>query len=180
MKGDLYVCIIRIWLGQPKSTLADIKVRRRTRGSCAMVVETRNTLLRSLMVGSTDLNFVSRCSSLKKPTSEQLEALGCLSKTNIIQTYLKSDDNKTERRVRQRGTKQDGFNFYYTEKVDIGAGERLEQENKITPSEYISYLAEADTSLHQISKIRRCFIYSPILIWICSCGQVFFYTRKAG
>ena len=29
-----------------------------------MVVETRNTLLRRLTVGSTDFNFVSRCSSL--------------------------------------------------------------------------------------------------------------------
>ena len=30
---------------------------------------------------------------------------------------------------------------------------------RMTPEEYIEYLAEADTSLHQISKIRRCFIY---------------------
>ena len=39
------------------------QVRHRTCGFCAMVVETRNTLLQSLMVGSTDFNFVSRCSS---------------------------------------------------------------------------------------------------------------------
>ena len=36
----------------------------------------------------------------------------------------------TERRVRQRGTKQDGFTFYYTEKTDIGPGERIEKEEK--------------------------------------------------
>lgn len=140
------------WIGHPhlrvfdNSTNFDGKVKR--------VVEEVFALLGEPIPKEVERKFL-----IKKPTSEELETLGCISKTNIIQTYLKSDDSKIERRVRQRGTKQDGFNFYYTEKVDIGVGERLEQENKITPNEYISYLAEADTSLHQISKIRRCFIY---------------------
>ena len=96
---------------------------------------------------------------IKKPTKEQIDALGCVSKTNIIQTYLYSKDVNVERRVRQRGTKQDGFTFYYTEKTNIGLGERLEKEEKISPDEYISYLSEADTNLHQISKVRYCFIF---------------------
>ena len=82
-----------------------------------------------------------------------------MSKTNIIQTYLYSKDVNVERRVRQRGTKQDRFTFYYTEKTNIGLGERLEKEEKISPNEYISYLSEADTNLHQISKVRYCFIF---------------------
>ena len=143
---------LEAWIGHPHLRVFDNSTN--FEGKVKRVVEEVFALLGEPVPKEVERKFL-----IKKPTPEQLEVLGCLSKTNIIQTYLKSDDNKTERRVRQRGTKQDGFNFYYTEKVDIGAGERLEQENKITPSEYISYLAEADTSLHQISKIRRCFIY---------------------
>ena len=96
---------------------------------------------------------------IKMPTKKELESLGCVSINNIIQTYLNEVEDGVERRVRQRGTKQDGFSFYYTEKKEIGKGERMEVERKITPEEYISYLSETDTSLHQISKIRHCFIF---------------------
>ena len=140
------------WIGHPHLRVFDNSTN--FEGKVKRVIEEVFALLGEPVPKEVERKFL-----IKKPTSEELETLGCISKTNIIQTYLKSDDPKIERRVRQRGTKQDGFNFYYTEKVDIGAGERLEQENKITPNEYISYLAEADTSLHQISKIRRCFIY---------------------
>lgn len=97
---------------------------------------------------------------IKMPTAEQIEALGCVSKANIIQTYLKKGDNVTERRIRQRGDQKNGFTFYYTEKTDISAGVRIEDERKITPEEYLRLLAEADTSLHQISKVRHCFVYN--------------------
>lgn len=96
---------------------------------------------------------------IKKPTQEEIEALGYMSKTNIIQTYLRRKNPDVERRVRQRGSKEDGFSFYYTEKTDLTDGERLEKEEKITPAEYIAYLSEANTLLHQVSKTRYCFIY---------------------
>lgn len=96
---------------------------------------------------------------IKKPNQEEIDSLGYISKTNIIQTYLTSKDNNVERRVRQRGTSEEGYTFYYTEKSDISNGKRLEREEKITPNDYINYLAEANTSLHQISKTRYCFIY---------------------
>ena len=95
---------------------------------------------------------------IRKPTPEQLKGLGFLSTTNIIQTYLKSDEN-TERRVRQRGTQESGYSFYYTEKTDIGYGERFEKEELISQRKYVELLAEADTTLHQIQKTRHCFIY---------------------
>lgn len=96
---------------------------------------------------------------IKMPTPEQITKLGCISETNIIQTYLNKGENVAERRIRQRGSKQNGFSFYYTEKTDISSGVRIENERKITPDEYLQLLTEADTSLHQISKIRRCFVY---------------------
>lgn len=96
---------------------------------------------------------------IKKPTEEELNSLGYVAKTDIVQTYLYSRGG-AERRVRQRGTKKDGFAFYYTEKLDVRDGERIEKERKISQKEYISYLSEADTSLHQISKTRYCFLYA--------------------
>jgi len=96
---------------------------------------------------------------IKKPTKEQIEKLGYVSRTNIIQTYLKRTNNDIERRLRQRGTKEDGYYFYYTEKTDVGHGERVEIERKLTKDEYITLLAETDSSLHQISKERYCFVY---------------------
>lgn len=96
---------------------------------------------------------------IRRPTEKELEKLGYVSKTNIMQTYLYKKGD-TERRIRQRGTRKDGFAFYYTEKTDVWDGERIERERKISPKEYISYLSEADTSLHQISKTRYCFVYA--------------------
>ena len=143
---------LNAWIGHPHLRVFDNSTN--FEGKIKRVVEEVFALL-----GEPTPKEVERKFLIKKPTDEELERLGCISETNIIQTYLKSEDSKRERRVRQRGTKEKGYNFYYTEKVDIGAGERFEQENKITPNEYINYLAESDTSLHQISKVRRCFIY---------------------
>lgn len=97
---------------------------------------------------------------VRKPSEEEILALGYTSKTNIIQTYLHQKGN-AERRVRQRGTKESGYTFYYTEKVDVtsGHGQRIEREKKITQREYLNYLMDADTSFHQISKERYCFIH---------------------
>lgn len=140
------------WIGHPylrvfdNSTNFDGKIKR--------VVEEVFSLLGEPVPKEIERKFL-----IKKPTLKEIESLGYVSKTNIIQTYLKSNNSKIERRVRQRGTKENGFNFYYTEKSDTGFGERIEIERKITPDEYIELLSEADTYLHQISKIRYCFIY---------------------
>ena len=96
---------------------------------------------------------------IKMPTAEQIKNLGCVSRTQIIQTYLQKGENTAERRIRQRGDQKNGFTCYYTEKTDVSAGVRIEDEHRISPDEYLRYLAEADTSLHQISKVRYCFAY---------------------
>ena len=96
---------------------------------------------------------------IKKPSEKEISELGCISKTNIVQTYLKSEDTNIERRIRQRGDENDGYSFYYTEKTPISSGERIEKESIITPKKYIELLVEADSSLHQILKTRYCFMY---------------------
>lgn len=94
---------------------------------------------------------------INMPDIAELKKKYKIVKTNIIQTYLKSDNN-TERRVRQRGIPGD-YVYYYTEKEDVSHGKRIERERKISQSKYITLLGEADTSLHQISKTRYCIVY---------------------
>lgn len=140
------------WIGHPhlrvfdNSTDFDGKVNR--------VIEEVFALLGEPMPKEIERKFL-----IKKPTKEQIESLGCISETNIIQTYLKRGDGVAERRIRQRGSEKNGFSFYYTEKTDIESGVRIENERKITPEEYLQLLTEADTTLHQISKVRHCFVY---------------------
>lgn len=93
---------------------------------------------------------------IKKPDFEKLKSLYECTTVSIVQTYLISEDN-TERRVRQRGI-NGNYTFYYTEKKRINDLTREEKEEKITRDEYINYLTQADTNLHQIIKERTCFI----------------------
>lgn len=95
---------------------------------------------------------------IEYPSEEIISKLEYSSVSNIIQTYLKCYDG-CERRIRQRGSKETGYNFYYTEKTPVSNIERIEKERKISPDEYIQYLSDADTGLHQVSKTRYCFIY---------------------
>ena len=95
---------------------------------------------------------------IKYPDKNILENLNFSSKSEIIQTYLKSEGN-IERRIRQRGTKENGYNFYYTEKESISGIKRIEKEKKITVKEYVNLLIDANPLLHQISKTRYCFVY---------------------
>lgn len=91
---------------------------------------------------------------IERPDINMLSTLKNCRKVNIIQTYLTSKENE-ERRVRQRGI--DGnFIFTLTSKKRISEISRLETEKRITESEYLNLLNEADTSLHQVKKERFC------------------------
>lgn len=79
-------------------------------------------------------------------------------KVDIVQTYLTESKPGVERRVRQRGVGGD-YTFYYTEKQKVSDVTRVETERKISKEEYIGYLMEADSSLHQVRKQRTCFVY---------------------
>lgn len=143
---------LKAWMGHPhlrvfdNSTDFEGKIKR-------VIEELFNAL------GEPIPKEIERKYLIKKPTIEELNKFEFISRTNITQTYLKRKDKDIERRVRQRGIKEEGFNFYYTEKTNVSSGERIENEQKISEEEYINYLSEADTSLHQISKERFCFLY---------------------
>lgn len=77
-------------------------------------------------------------------------------KTEIIQTYLKSNDD--EIRVRQRGI---NGNYIYTQtiKKNINNIKRIEIEKRLSKDEYLELLMDADTKKHQIRKTRYCLVY---------------------
>ena len=111
------------------------------------------------LLGEPKPSEIERKFLIKYPTKEQLSKLDYVTKSEILQTYLKRLDENVERRVRQRGTKEKGYSYYYTEKESINSVKRLEQEEKISVNQYVDLLNEADTELHQIKKTRYCFIY---------------------
>lgn len=143
---------LEAWIGHPHLRVFDNSTD--FEGKTQRVVEEIFAL-----IGEPAPKEIERKYLIKKPTIEQIASLGCVSKTNIIQTYLISNDANTERRVRQRGTKETGYSFYYTEKTSIGFGERIEKEEKISEKKYVELLADANTTLHQVAKTRYCFVY---------------------
>lgn len=143
---------LNAWVGHPHLRIID--------NSTDFIGKINNTEKEIFSVlGASTPKEVERKFLIKKPTKAELDSLGCVSETNIIQTYLVNANDKSERRIRQRGTESDGYTFYYSEKTDIGLGERYETGRRLSQSEYIMMLAEADTHFHQISKVRRCFVY---------------------
>lgn len=94
---------------------------------------------------------------IKMPNVEELHRRYDCTTVDIIQTYLVEKEKGVERRVRQRGV-NGNYTFYYTEKQKVNETTRTEHERKISESEYLELLMEADTSLHQIKKQRTCFI----------------------
>lgn len=94
---------------------------------------------------------------IEMPDMAELQNKHECTTVDIIQTYLVNKESGTERRIRQRGVNGD-YSFYYTEKKKISNVSREEVERKITQTEYIKLMTEADTTLHQVKKRRTCFV----------------------
>ncbi|MBQ7352171.1 MAG: AAA family ATPase [Clostridia bacterium] len=89
-------------------------------------------------------------SSIKNPTLKCVE---------IIQTYLHSQNENEEIRIRQRGA--DG-NYTYTKTIKkaISPIKRVEIEKRISKDEYLDLLMNSDTNKKQIRKTRYCMIHN--------------------
>lgn len=96
---------------------------------------------------------------IKKPDTSIFDKLEFCNSVEISQTYLTSSDKNTERRVRQRGTKEKGYNYYYTEKTAVDSCSRIEIEKKISQREFCEFLSEADPLRYTVRKRRYCFLY---------------------
>ncbi len=91
------------------------------------------------------------------PDIAWLESLPKCQKIDIIQTYLRANPGE-EIRVRQRG--QNGSYIYYkTVKRRALEGKRIEVEKRLSQSEYLSLLMDADITRRQIRKTRYCLSY---------------------
>lgn len=94
---------------------------------------------------------------IEYPDIKWLSSIPNCRRIEIIQTYLKSDTDE-EVRLRQRGC--DGHYVYYqTTKRGISDIKRVEMERRLSESEYIRLLMNADTTRRQIRKDRYCLTY---------------------
>lgn len=100
---------------------------------------------------------------IKMPDIQKLSSIYSVKSSSITQTYLKA--SKSNRRVREKII--DGVAVYYfTEKQDITALVRTENERIISKEEYLEFLKSADTNLQQIKKDRHFFEYDSKIIEI--------------
>ncbi len=86
-------------------------------------------------------------------------------KTQIIQTYLLSDDPNTELRIRQSGF--DGsYSYSFTSQSQLEVSSNVATTvtigKRITEKEYLSNCMKANTDLHQIKKDRYSFVFNNV------------------
>lgn len=112
----------------------------------------------SSFLGEPEPFEIERKFLIEYPDIEWLEANPTCRKVEIIQTYLNSTDDK-EVRVRQRGI--DGNYIYFqTIKQKVSDIKRIEIEKRLSQSEYIELLMDADTTKRQIRKTRYCLTHN--------------------
>jgi len=111
----------------------------------------------SVFLGEPEPYETERKFLIEYPDIKKLEASLDCRRVEIIQTYLRSNENE-EVRVRQRG--EDGnFVYFKTIKRQVNGIKRVEIEQRLTKDEYLSLLMDIDTSKRQIRKNRYCLMY---------------------
>lgn len=142
--------LISAWTGHPhlriidNSTSFEEKLRR-------LIAEISGFL------GEPEPLEIERKFLIAYPDLEQLEHDPSCRRIEIIQTYLKSSRDE-EVRVRQRGM-NGSYVYFKTTKKTISALKRVEIEKRLSQSEYLELLMEADTTKRQIRKTRYCLTY---------------------
>ncbi len=142
--------LISAWTGHPHFRVIDNssgfeeKMRR-------LIVEI------SSFLGEPEPLEIERKFLIEYPDITWLENEPNCQRVEIIQTYLKSDDDE-EVRVRQRGS-NGHYVYFKTIKRKVSGIKRVEIESRLSQTEYLSLLMEADTSRRQIRKTRYCLTY---------------------
>lgn len=85
-----------------------------------------------------------------------ISKLNLKNKVEIYQTYLKNEENETQRRVRKIAY-NDAIKYTYTEKLFITSVTRREMEYEILETEYLRLLTQARDDCAPIDKIRYYF-----------------------
>ncbi len=111
----------------------------------------------SAFLGEPEPFEIERKFLIEYPDLKWLASMPNCRRVEIIQTYLKSDENE-EIRVRQRGF--DGHYVYFqTTKRAVSGMKRVEIERRLSEREYLRLLMNADTTRRQIRKDRYCLTY---------------------
>ena len=111
----------------------------------------------SSFLGEPEPYEIERKFLIEYPDLKWLESQPNCQRIEIIQTYLKAD-NDEEVRVRQRGI--DGNYIYFqTIKRMVNNLKRVEIEKRLSQGEYLRMLMNADTTMRQIRKDRYCLTY---------------------
>ncbi len=143
--------IIASWTGHPHFRIIDNSSDFETKMK-RLLKEISNVL------GEPEPYEIERKFLIDMPDLNYLENLPTCEKVQIVQTYLKSDDNE-EVRIRQRGSKN-SFTYSKTRKIAISNLKRIEVEERLTEEEYINELLNADPERGQIIKTRYCLVYN--------------------
>ncbi len=110
-----------------------------------------------LFLGEPDPIEIERKYLIEYPDLKALEADPLCRKVDIVQTYLKTEDDH-EYRIRKRG--ENGHYVYYeTWKSKDGGLKRLQRERRMTESRYNELLEQADPNFHTLEKTRYYFTY---------------------
>ena len=92
---------------------------------------------------------------IERPSLHMLETLPNCERVDIIQTYLKTDKDTEELRIRQRGA--NGHYIYFkTRKKKLSDMKRIEEEERLTQEEYVSLMVQTDPAYRPIRKERYC------------------------
>ena len=94
---------------------------------------------------------------IEYPDIKWLESNPSCRRIEIIQTYLNSAAGE-EVRIRQRGF-AGNYIYYQTIKRKVSDVKRVEIERRLSQSEYLKLLMEADTTKRQIRKTRYCLTF---------------------
>lgn len=112
----------------------------------------------SNILGEPNPYEIERKFLIKMPDIKYLESLPSCEKVQIIQTYLKSNDNE-EIRIRQRGA-NGSFTYSKTRKINQSSIKRIEIEERLTQEQYSNEMLNADPTMGQIIKDRYCLCYA--------------------
>ena len=139
--------LIAAWTGHPHLRVIDNSTGFNTKMK-RLIAEIASFL------GEPEPLEIERKFLIEYPDISELERLPNCRRIDIIQTYLLCAEGD-ERRVRQRGA--DGHYMYYeTVKRRISGLKRVEVERRLSQSEYLRLLMEADPEKRPIRKTRYC------------------------
>lgn len=143
--------LIASWTGHPHLRIID---------NSTDFEEKMKRLLKEIsnVLGEPEPYEIERKFLIEIPNLEYLESLPNCEKVQIVQTYLKSNDDE-EIRIRQRGS-NGSFTYSKTRKINISNLKRIEVEERLTEEEYINELLNSNPNKGQIIKTRYCLSYN--------------------